>query len=170
MVLYAIHPQRLCWTAVVCTPAHVIILLLKLRSSCLFPFPRKGRGAVAAHLCLECGAASLECSLEWGWEGPRPQLQPSLVFCSWLGTSSGTPPWTKKLWDTSPLTLGTSWGLGTLSRSQRQLRLSLTTGSSASLGQQKLVPVSSDPSMQVPKWSMPPLHHTGGSFHAHFKL
>lgn len=95
MVLYAVHAQRQCCNPVVCTPPHVIILLLKRRSSCLFPFPRKGRGAVAAHLCLECGAASLECSPEPAWKGLRPQLQPPHMFCSCLGTSSGTPPRTK---------------------------------------------------------------------------
>lgn len=136
----SIHPQRQCCNAVVCTPPHVIILLLKLRSSCLFPLPRKGRGAVAAHLCLECGAASLECSLEWGCKGLRQQLQPSHVFCSCLGTSSmkKAAPGAH-----SHLTLGTSWGLGTFIRSQRQFRLSLTTGSSASLGEHRLFPVNS---------------------------
>lgn len=55
--------EAMLWSA----PPHVIILLLKFRSSCGFPFPREGRGAGAAHLCLECGAASLE----WGWRGLR---------------------------------------------------------------------------------------------------
>lgn len=160
MVLSAIPPQRQCCNPVVCTAPPVIMLLLKWRSSCLFPFPRKGRGAVAAHLCLECGAASLECSLEWGWEGLRLQLQPPHVLCSWLGASSGTPPWTKPPWAHSQLTLATSWGLGTLRRSQRQLRLSLTTGSSASLPGQRLFPVNSDTSTQLPEWSMSPLQHS----------
>lgn len=133
-----------------------IILLLKLTGKFLsFFFPQKGQMSSSGNICCvlfhSCHTGSLQCLQEPQLEEPEPAvLSNSSSSCCTLifpWTSTGQEH-TVDLGEhldhdsislNSPsgtflyFTLGTSCGLGTFIRSQRQLRFSLTTGNSASL-------------------------------------
>lgn len=117
-----------------------------------FPFPQEGHrssGCTSVSGMSRCQPGMLSGTRLEGPQAAAPAIPHVLQLAGNIltDTSMNKPP----PGEHSHLTLGTSWGLGTFMRSQRQLRLSLTTGSSASLGEERLFPVNSDTSLQLLK-------------------
>lgn len=130
---------------------HLAVEIEKFLSS---PFPQEGQrssGCTSVPGMRRCQPGMLSGMRLEGPQAPAPAIPRVLQLAGNILHEQSTPG------AHSHLTLATSWGLGTLRRSQRQLRLSLTTGSSASLPHQRLGPVNSGTSTQFP--SVPPASH-----------